>query len=179
MFNPSKKPLCKITSMKVPLKIILTTLVFLLYSGVIYSAEKADFVLVIKSESRLYLIQKDRKFASFRVAFGDNPKGHKEQQGDGRTPEGRYILDSKNANSKYYKSIHISYPNAKDRENARNRGVDPGGAIMIHGQPNGYETFSAIIQLFNWTNGCIALKNKDMDFVWQAVEVGTPIEIRP
>lgn len=179
MFNPGRKRVCKIINMKAPLYVILTTLVCLLYPGVVHSVEKADFVLVIKSESRLYLIQNDRQFASFRVAFGANPKGHKQQQGDGRTPEGRYVLDSKNSNSKYYKSIHISYPNTKDRENARKHGVDPGGAIMIHGQKNGYGRLSFIVQLFNWTNGCIALKNEDMDFVWQAVEVGTPIEIKP
>jgi len=82
-------------------------------------------------------------------------------------------------NSKYYKSIHISYPNALDRENARKRRVRPGGDIMIHGQANGYGGFSAIVQFFNWTNGCIALNNKDMDVAWKAVSPGTPIEIRP
>jgi murein L,D-transpeptidase YafK len=144
-----------------------------------YSEQTADLVRVVKSDSRLYLIREGQEFATFRVAFGANPKGHKQQQGDERTPEGRYTLDYKNANSAYYKSIHISYPNAKDRENARKRGVDPGGAIMIHGQRNGYEGLSTFAQLFNWTNGCIALNNRDMDVVWKAVKPGTPIEIKP
>ena len=165
--------------MKATSKIIITAIAFLLCSGMAYSEQTADLVLVVKSESRLYLIRKGEKFATFRVAFGSNPKGHKQQQGDERTPEGRYTLDYKNANSAYYKSIHITYPNAKDRENARKRGVDPGGAIMIHGQRNGYEGLSTFAQLFNWTNGCIALNNPDMDVVWKAVKPGTPIEIKP
>lgn len=165
--------------MKATYKIIITAVTFFLCSGLAYSEQLADFVLVIKSESRLYLIREGKELASFKVAFGSNPRGHKQQQGDERTPEGRYTLDYKNANSAYYKSIHISYPNAKDRENARKRGVDPGGDIMIHGQRNGYEGFQTIAQLFNWTNGCIAVKNHEMDIVWRAVKIGTPIEIRP
>ena len=165
--------------MKITNKIIITVVAFFLCSGMAYSGQLADFVLVIKSESRLYLIRDGKEFASFKVAFGSNPRGHKQQQGDERTPEGRYTLDYKNTNSAYYKSIHISYPNAKDRENARKLGVDPGGHIMVHGQRNGYEGFSSIVQFFNWTNGCIALSNKDMDVVWQTVNPGTPIEIRP
>ncbi len=165
--------------MKATSKIIITAIAFLLCSGMAYSEQTADFVLVVKSESRLYLIREGEEFAAFRVAFGSNPKGHKQQQGDERTPEGRYTLDYKNANSAYYKSIHISYPNTKDRENARKRGVDPGGHIMIHGQRNGYEGLSIFAQFFNWTNGCIALNNPDMDVVWKAVSPGTPIEIRP
>ena len=160
-------------------KIIVTVFVFLLYSGAAHREEKADFVIVIKNEFRLYLMRKGVTLASFPVAFCTNPKGHKQQRGDGRTPEGRYVLDYKNANSKFYKSVRVSYPNAKDRREAKKRGVNPGGAIMIHGQRNVYEMFSAIVQLFNWTDGCIALNNKGMDFVWQAVEIDTPLEIRP
>jgi murein L,D-transpeptidase YafK len=165
--------------MKNTVKIILIAFACLLYSGAVHSEQKADFVLVIKSKSRLYLMRKGEAFASFRVTFGTNPKGHKQQQGDGRTPEARYVLDYKNSNSKYYKSIHVSYPNAKDWKDAKKRGVDPGGDIMIHGQLNGWEWLSPIAQLFNWTDGCIALSNRDMDAVWKAVNVGTSIEIRP
>ena len=165
--------------MKVTCNIISAALAILLFSGLAYSDQTADSVLVVKSESRLYLYHEGKELTSFKVAFGSNPEGHKQQQGDERTPEGRYVLDYKNPNSKYYKSIHISYPNAQDRQNARKRGVNPGGEIMIHGQPNGYGGFSTIVQLFNWTNGCIALSNPDMDVVWDAVKPGTPIEIRP
>jgi len=161
--------------------ITVITLVFLvlIHSGAAHSNEKADLVIVVKNEYRLYLIRDEKLFASFPVVFGSNPKGHKQQQGDERTPEGEYVLDYKNANSSYYKSIHISYPNDQDRENARKRGVSPGGDIMIHSQPNRWGKFSLITQLFNWTNGCIALSNSDMDAVWNAVDPGTPLQIRP
>jgi murein L,D-transpeptidase YafK len=142
-------------------------------------AEKADLVVVSKSESRLYLERAGKRFASFKVAFGGDPKGHKQQEGDERTPEGRYVLDSKNPNSAFHKSIHISYPNAADRAAAKSRGVSPGGDVMIHGQKNGWGWLAPIAQLFDWTDGCVALKNSEMEEVWNAVDVGTPIEIHP
>ena len=155
--------------------------VFLLFFAPMnaFGEVKADFVLVDKSEKRLYLMWQGHQYAYFPVTFGKNPKGHKQKQGDERTPEGRYILDYKNFNSAYYKSIHISYPNAQDRKNARRMGIDPGGDIMIHGQVNGWGCASSLMQTFNWTNGCIALKDHHMDKVWEAVVPGTPIEIRP
>jgi murein L,D-transpeptidase YafK len=165
--------------MKVTSSIILAALALFMLSSIAYGGQVADSVLVIKSESRLYLMREGRELASFKVAFGSKPKGHKQQQGDQRTPEGHYILDYKNPHSNYYKSIHISYPNAQDRANARKHRADPGGDIMIHGQPNGYEKLSFIVQFFNWTDGCIALSNSDMDLVWKAIIPGTPIEIRP
>ena len=165
--------------MKFTNKIVSALLAVFLFYGTAYCGQTADSVLVVKSDSRLYLFREGKEIASFKVAFGANPEGHKQQQGDERTPEGHYILDFKNANSAYYKSIHVSYPNAKDRENARKRGVDPGGDIMIHGQRNGYAGLSAFAQFFNWTDGCIAVTNPEMDIVWDAVRTGTPIEIKP
>jgi murein L,D-transpeptidase YafK len=159
--------------------LVSVTAAIVLCSTLGIAGEKADRVVVEKTTSKLHLMRDGEVFASFRVAFGKNPKGHKERQGDGRTPEGKYTLDYKNPNSSYYKSIHISYPNSADRQHARKLGVDPGGDIMIHGQPNGKEFFTAITQLFNWTNGCIALSNADMDRVWEAVDIPTPIEIKP
>ena len=141
--------------------------------------EKADFVLVVKSESSLYLQKEGDSFKKFHVVFGANPIGHKQQQGDARTPEGRYILDYKKEDSAFYKSIHISYPNEQDRLRAKKLGVHPGGMIMIHGQKNGYGWLSFIAQRINWTDGCIALTDSDMDEVWEAVDAGTPIEIKP
>lgn len=141
--------------------------------------EKADFVLVIKSESKLYLKKNGKTLKEFHVVFGDNPKGHKLKEGDERTPEGRYILDYKKEDSDFYKSIHISYPNEQDKRRAKELGVDPGGLIMIHGQKNGIGWLSFITQLFDWTDGCIALSNRDMDEVWEAVDIGTFIEIKP
>jgi murein L,D-transpeptidase YafK len=145
----------------------------------VFAFEKADKVLVVKSEARLYLLKSGKVIAVMGVAFGGNPVGHKLQQGDERTPEGSYILDYKNPNSAFYKSIHISYPNTADKKHARKAGVDPGGDIMLHGQKNGFGWLSWMNQNFNWTNGCIAVSNSDMDMIWAAVSPGTPIEIRP
>ena len=113
------------------------------------------------------------------MAFGDNPVGHKQQEGDERTPEGKYILDYKKDDSSFYKAIHISYPNKDDIESAKKKGVSPGGFIMIHGQKNGYGWAAWITQYFNWTDGCIAVTNSEMDEIWEAVDIGTPIEIKP
>ena len=143
------------------------------------AAEKADLVVVSKSESRLYLERSGKRFDSFKVAFGGDPKGHKQREGDERTPEGRYMLDSKNPNSSFYKSIHISYPNASDRAAAKSRGVSPGADVMIQEQKNGWGWLAPISQLFDWTDGCVALRNSDMEKVWNAVDIGTPIEIQP
>ncbi len=140
---------------------------------------RIDAILVDKSEGRLYLKSKGQVVKAYHVVFGANPEGHKQQEGDERTPEGLYVLDYKNAASGYYKSIHISYPNKRDRQLAKWRGVNPGGAVMIHGQKNGWGWLGFLTQFFNWTNGCIALKDADMEEVWQAVKVGTPIQIQP
>jgi murein L,D-transpeptidase YafK len=142
-------------------------------------AVTADLVRVNKSEARLYLLKGGTEFASFHVAFGAHPQGPKTRQGDGRTPEGRYVLDARNAHSSFYKSLHVSYPNAEDRRRAERQRVSPGGDIMVHGQPNGWGAYAAITQQTNWTLGCIALSNEDMDIVWDSVPVGTPIQIEP
>ena len=115
----------------------------------------------------------------FHVIFGANPKGHKTQEGDERTPEGKYKLDYKKPNSAFHKAIHISYPNATDVAVAKSHGVRPGGNVMIHGQKNGLAWLSLASQRFNWTNGCVALSDDDMDIVWSLVKEGTPIEIKP
>jgi len=144
-----------------------------------HAGQKADLVVVKKSESRLYLQRDGKPFASFEVVFGGKIEGHKKWKGDRRTPEGRYILDAKNSKSNFYRAIRISYPNAQDRAAAKALGVNPGGLVMIHGQKNGKGWLAPVMQLFNWTDGCVALSNADMDKVWEAVEVGTPIEIYP
>jgi murein L,D-transpeptidase YafK len=165
--------------MKLLIKSLSIVLFLVMQAAICLSAQKADAVLVVKSEKRLYLLKNGKPFASYHVTFGGQPTGHKQAQGDQRTPEGHYILDYKNPNSKFYKSIHVSYPNARDRANARRLGVDPGGDIMIHGQTNGWGWAAPVVQFFSWTDGCIALSNKDMDRVWAAVDPGTPIQIKP
>lgn len=160
--------------------IISAALVFIaLPSNIAVAENKADLVIVRKSEEKLYLQRNGNTFASFPVAFGGNPKGHKQKEGDERTPEGKYVLDSKNSKSSFYKSIHISYPNARDTTAAKASGVNPGGLIMVHGQKNGFAWLAPVVQWFNWTDGCVAQKNADMDIVWDAVDAGTPIEIYP
>lgn len=142
-------------------------------------AADVDQVVVDKSKHRLLLLNGDTRVREFSVAFGGEPQGHKQQEGDQKTPEGLYILDYKKADSAFYKAIHISYPNAEDKAHAAKKGVDPGGFIMIHGQKNGFGFLAPIMQLFNWTDGCIALSNKDMEDLWNLVQVGTPIQINP
>ena len=139
----------------------------------------ADLVLVEKHAKKMYLIKNGKPFREYKVAFGANPKGHKQQEGDERTPEGKYILDYKKSDSAFYKAIHISYPNEQDKKRAKEKGVNPGGLIMIHGQKNGYGWLGFITQSFNWTDGCIAVKNIEMDEIWISVNVGTPIIIKP
>jgi len=142
-------------------------------------AKDIDLVLVKKSENKMYLMSEKTIVKEYHVVFGANPKGHKQQEGDEKTPEGNYTLDYKNPNSSFYKSIHISYPNENDKKRAKQKGVNPGGMIMIHGQKNGFGWLSWFMQNFNWTDGCIAVTNRDMDEIWKLVKVGTPIRILP
>lgn len=136
-------------------------------------------VLVRKEERRLYLLAGDQVVRSYRIGLGDNPSGHKLYEGDERTPEGEYILDWRNPDSDFYKSIHISYPNNQDRELASAWGLDPGGSIMIHGLPTGVGDMAFAYLGLDWTDGCIAVSNEEMDEIWQLVADGTPIRIVP
>jgi murein L,D-transpeptidase YafK len=141
---------------------------------------KADEVVVIKSERKLVLRRDGEEIMSFRVALGREPQGHKIFEGDGRTPEGQYVLDWRNPESDFYRAIHISYPNGHDRQLAERYGLPAGGSIMIHGLPNGeQERMKDDHYLFNWTDGCIAVTNEEMDIIWANVEDGTPIKILP
>ncbi len=158
---------------------IIALIILLLTPTFVFAIEKADMVLVVKSESKLYLKKNGKLLKEYHAVFGENPKGHKQQEGDERTPEGKYVLDYKKEDSSFYKSIHISYPNDDDLRRAKESGVNPGGFIMIHGQKNGLGWLSFIAQRFNWTDGCIAVSNSDMDEIWQTVDVGTPVEITP
>jgi murein L,D-transpeptidase YafK len=134
----------------------------------------ADAVVVNKSERRLQLLRDGAVIASFPVGLGFNPQGTKLQEGDGRTPEGDYILDVRNPQSRFYLSIHISYPNDADRAQAAARGVPPGGDIFIHGTP-----WLDNVTGVDWTDGCIAVSDTDMDRIWAMVPDGTPITILP
>jgi len=140
---------------------------------------QADRVLVVKSERTLYLMREGEPYRSYPVSLGSSPRGHKRFSGDARTPEGVYWLEYKNSGSPFYRSIRISYPNEEDRAHARALGLDPGGDIMIHGQPLDSEWPEEVSLMFDWTNGCIAVTNDAMEEIWSQVPVGTLIEIRP
>jgi murein L,D-transpeptidase YafK len=162
---------------------LIPLLVLSLVSGCASSPPKltADQVVVIKSERRLQLLHRGNVVREYRVALGDNPIGHKLEEGDERTPIGDYFLDWRNPNSQFYKSIHVSYPNERDRLFARAIGIEAGGLIMIHGKPN-YITSPAVLAEYDrrdWTDGCIAVTNEEMDEIWGAVSYGTPIRILP
>ena len=136
-----------------------------------------DLVKVDKSENKMYLLEGDKIVKEYQVALGANPKGHKRQEGDEKTPEGRYVLDYIKEHSTFYRAMHISYPNDRDTAAAMARGVSPGGFIMVHGQRNGLGWLALVTQKFNWTSGCIALSNSEMDEFIELVDVGTAIEI--
>lgn len=141
--------------------------------------QKADSVLVEKTERRLSLIRNGQVYRSYRVSLGREPAGHKQREGDLRTPEGRYILDWRNPDSCCYKSLHVSYPNDADKRLASERGDDPGGLIMVHGQVNGWGWLGWLAPYLYRTQGCIAVSNTSMEEIWNAVDDGTPIEISP
>jgi murein L,D-transpeptidase YafK len=141
--------------------------------------QKADSILILKKDHVLELLQGGRVIRTYKVALGRGGLAPKEREGDGRTPEGHYIIDSRTAESHYHKALHVSYPNAEDRKRAAKLGVAPGGAIMIHGLPNGMGWVGAAHRLYDWTLGCIAVTDEEIDEIWDLVPIGTPVEIRP
>jgi murein L,D-transpeptidase YafK len=135
---------------------------------------KAEKLVVFKAKRTLHLVRDGWVFRAYRIKLGDKPVGPKIFQYDGRTPEGRYVIDYRNASSRFHRSLHISYPRPEDVARARRYGTSPGGDIFIHGTPG-----EGVAYAGDWTNGCIALKNHEIDELWRAVDDGTPIEIRP
>ncbi len=139
----------------------------------------ADMVVVDKTRRELHLMRAGFVFRTFRVALGSEPLGHKRYQGDGRTPEGEYVLDWWHPNSSFYKAIRVSYPNDRDRARANAMGKSPGGSIMIHGLPNGFDAAYVNHPHDDWTEGCIAVTNEEMDVIHAHVREGTSILILP
>lgn len=164
---------------------IITTLLFLcswpffqIAANTINDSLSVDLVKVDKSERKMYLIYQDKVVKEYRISLGDVPKGHKQQEGDEKTPEGQYTLDYVKEDSAYYRSMHISYPSHSDREKAKTLGVDPGGFVMIHGQKNMSGELSGFKKSYDWTDGCIAISNDEMDEFIALVSTGTPIHIQ-
>ena len=139
----------------------------------------ADRLVVHKAARTLSVYSEERLLKTYKIALGRNPQGHKQQEGDGRTPEGNYVIDSRKADSAFHRALHISYPNAQDRRRARRLGVSPGGALMIHGLPNGMASIGAAHATRDWTEGCIAVTNPEIEEIWRVVPNGTRIEIKP
>ena len=138
-----------------------------------------DHLVVYKQQRKLVLQSRGKEVRVYKVALGGQPVGAKTQQGDHKTPEGSYVLDARNPHSQFYKSFHISYPGEKDVAAAKRAGVRPGGDIMLHGLPKEYAWVGKAHTLHDWTDGCIAVTNEEMDEIWKLVKVGTPIEIKP
>ena len=142
-------------------------------------AQKADSILILKKDHVLELLAGGKVIRTYKVALGRGGLAPKEREGDARTPEGHYVIDARNADSHYHRALHISYPDDADRRRAAKLGVAPGGAIMIHGLPNGFGNLGAAHRLYDWTLGCIAVTDEEIDEIWNMVPVGTPVEIRP
>ena len=147
---------------------------------VVHSAERqADLITVEKRERRMVLWRGGRALASYDISLGAaSDAGHKQREGDERTPEGRYVIDWRNPRSVMHLSLHISYPNAEDKAAAQAGGFPPGGNIMIHGLPNGWGWLGSLHRFVDWTDGCIAVTNREMREIWSLVPNSTPIEIR-
>ncbi|SFK75174.1 L,D-transpeptidase family protein [Lysobacter sp. cf310] len=135
-------------------------------------AQRADRIVIDKSERRMELLREGRVIGRYRIDLGDAPQGHKQRRGDERTPEGEYRISDRNPNSAFHLSLRVSYPNERDRDRAREHGADPGGDIMIHGG-------SARWWREDWTDGCAAVSDAEIEEIWRRVPTGTPIRIEP
>jgi len=139
--------------------------------------KSADRIVINKAKRELLLLRGGTVIRTYLVALGRNPIGAKQRQGDGKTPEGSYTISGRNAQSAYHRSLRISYPNATDREQARTQGAKPGGDIMIHGLPNGMGAVGAAHRQVDWTEGCIAVTNAEIEEIWKLVPDRTPVQI--
>ena len=139
----------------------------------------ADKVIVLKKERTLQLLNNGKVLKSYKVALGGTPVGAKEREGDGKTPEGNYVVDYRNPTSSFHRALHVSYPSPADKARAQVLRVSPGGLIMIHGLGQGFGWIGSAHRRLDWTNGCIAVTNEEIDEIWRLVPDGTPLEIRP
>lgn len=139
----------------------------------------ADALVVNKARRELLVMRGGAVLRTYQVALGRSPVGPKARQGDGKTPEGDYVIDSRNVNSRFHRALHVSYPGPSDRARAAKLGVPPGGDIMIHGLPRWAAALGPAHRLADWTEGCIALTNAEIEELWELVKDGTPIRINP
>ncbi len=139
--------------------------------------QKIDLIEVDKSDRRMTVYRDGVALRSYDIALGFSPEGDKAQEGDGRTPEGRFKINRRNPNSKFHLSLGLDYPHAEDIIRASAAGVSPGGDIFIHGQPNGF--LGKMPRLGDWTHGCISVTNAEMEELWRIADIGTDVVIRP
>jgi murein L,D-transpeptidase YafK len=154
-------------------------LCLLVMCAAVCADEMADRVVVCKAKRELLLYRGGKVIRSYQIALGKSPVGPKTRQGDNKTPEGTYTISGRNPASAFHRSLRVSYPNAADRERARKLRVNPGGDIMIHGLPNGQGSVGATHRLSDWTNGCIAVTDSEIEEIWRLVPNGTPVQIEP
>lgn len=138
---------------------------------------ESDSIVVFKEQRVMQLFNNGSIIKTYEISLGRNPVGHKEKEGDKKTPEGLYSISGRNPNSSYHLSLRISYPNETDKQNAKNGGYSPGGDIMIHGFPNNMSMLEEYYVNTDWTDGCIAVTNDEIEEIWNAVKDGTPIYI--
>ncbi len=150
-----------------------------IFTASICLADQADTILIEKSKRNLTLFHRNKIIKSYKIALGGTPLGAKTCQGDNKTPEGNYTISAKNNQSSYHKSLRISYPNKDDLKKAKALKCNPGGDIMIHGLPNKQGWIGASHLLYDWTLGCIAVTNQEIDEIWKLVATGTKVEIKP
>jgi murein L,D-transpeptidase YafK len=143
------------------------------------SLRKVDRIVIVKSAREMTVMADGKPIKTYKVALGTQPIGAKERQGDHKTPEGNYTIDAKIPSSRFHRALHISYPNAADRERAQKLGVSPGGAVEIHGLEAKYAWLGKLHRQTDWTDGCIAVTDEEIDEIWPLVSVGTPVEIKP
>jgi murein L,D-transpeptidase YafK len=166
-------------TLKSPGKMLVATLIVLSFVILLHALPRADRIIVHKKIRTMELVHAGQMLRTYKIALGGEPVGPKTRQGDHRTPEGIYVIDSRNAHSQFHRSLHISYPNAADRERARKLGSATGGDIYIHGLPNGYGFIGSAHRARDWTDGCMAVTDQEIEEIWRLVDNGTPVEILP
>jgi murein L,D-transpeptidase YafK len=154
-------------------------LVLGLHCAAAAAPSQADKIIILKSAHSMTLLNGGKVLKTYKVALGSVPVGPKRVEGDHKTPEGDYLIDAKNAHSQFHLSLHISYPSAADQQRARNLGARPGGAIMIHGLAAPFAYLGPLHRQTDWTDGCVAVTNAEIEEIWKLVPVGTRVEIRP
>ena len=150
-----------------------------LYCAAAASPVQADKIVILKSARSMTLLSGGKVLKTYKVALGSVPVGPKRVEGDHKTPEGDYIIDAKNSHSQFHLSLHISYPSAAEQERARSMGLRPGGAIMIHGLPKPFAYLGPLHRQTDWTDGCVAVTDAEIEEIWKLVPVGTKVEIHP